>query len=239
MAIAAVAGTSTLAGTNSSSATSGAVAQNFQAFLSLLTTQLKNQNPLEPLDTNQFTQQLVQFAQVEQQMTMNTSLESLIALQQATQTAAALGFLGSTVTVDGDTARLADGKASWSYTTTKPATVTINVQNASGQVIYSENRTLNAGDHSFRWNGRDAQGKVMPAGDYKISVVAKDAAGQSVSVSTEVEGIVDGIDLTKSPAVLTINGSDYTLDKIRRVRRTGSGESPASVALQALSPKTN
>ena len=223
MAIAAVGGMSTLAGTANSSNTGNLVAQNFQAFLTLLTTQLKSQNPLDPLDTNQFTQQLVQFAQVEQQMTMNTSLDSLISLQRATQTAAALGFLGSKVAVDGDTARLTNGEATWTYSTTKPAAGTINVQSATGQVLYTENRTLTAGLNSFTWNGRDAKGNVMPAGDYKISIVAKDAAGQSVSVSTEVEGVVDGIDLTKSPAVLTINGSDYTLDKIKRVHRAATG----------------
>src|SRR3982751_2675375 len=103
-------------GSSSSSSSSvidrTSIAQNFTTFLQLLTTQLRNQNPLDPLDTNQFTQQLVQFAQVEQQMNMNSSLTSLISLQKATQTSAALGFLGSTVVVDGDTAQLSGGKAS-------------------------------------------------------------------------------------------------------------------------------
>src|SRR3954471_20961186 len=99
---------------NTSPTSNPGIAQNFTTFLQLLTTQLRNQNPLDPLDTNQFTQQLVQFAQVEQQMNMNSSLTSLISLQKATQTSAALGFLGSTVVVDGDTAQLSGGKASWS-----------------------------------------------------------------------------------------------------------------------------
>src|SRR3954462_4168733 len=93
----------------------GTIAGNFQTFLQLLTTQLKNQNPLSPLDTNQFTQQLVQFAQVEQQIGMNSSLNALLSLQQAGQTSAALGFLGQAVTVSGDTAKLAGGRASWSF----------------------------------------------------------------------------------------------------------------------------
>src|SRR5438132_211559 len=87
------------------------IAGNFNTFLQLLTTQLKNQNPLDPLDTNQFTQQLVQFAQVEQQINMNQSLSALIALQTATQASAAMGFLGSTVVVNGDTSALTAGKA--------------------------------------------------------------------------------------------------------------------------------
>jgi flagellar basal-body rod modification protein FlgD len=222
MAIEPVGTTSAITGATTSSGTSGAIAQNFQAFLQLLTTQLKSQNPLDPLDTNQFTQQLVQFAQVEQQMTMNSSLTSLISLQRATQTAAALGFLGSTVVVDGDTARLTDGKATWNYLASKPASAVINIQSSTGQVVYTENKTLTAGPHQFNWNGRDSKGNALPAGDYKISIVAKDAAGQAVSISTEVEGLVEGIDLTQSPAVLTINGSGITLDKIRHVRRQAS-----------------
>src|SRR4051812_4190748 len=91
------------------------LAGNFDTFLQLLTTQLKNQNPLDPLDTNQFTQQLVQFAQVEQQMKQNDSLSTLISLEKATQTTAALGFLGSDVVVDGDTAKLTNGQAKWSF----------------------------------------------------------------------------------------------------------------------------
>src|SRR5215467_7902433 len=89
------------------------IASNFTTFLQLLTTQLKNQNPLDPLDTNQFTQQLVQFASVVQQINMNTQLGSLVTLQKTAQTTAALGFVGSTVTVDGDTAQLTGGQAKW------------------------------------------------------------------------------------------------------------------------------
>ena len=216
----------TIAGNTASGAASvvGAdtIQQNFTTFLQLLTTQLKNQNPLDPLDTNQFTQQLVQFAQVEQQMNMNASLTSLISLQRATQTTAALGFLGSTVVVDGDTARLAGGKATWSYSVDKPSTATINIKNAAGQVVYAESRTLSPGSQTFDWNGRSTTGQQLPDGDYAISITAKDANGQLVAISTEVQGVVDGIDLTQTPAVLKIGSRSFTLDKIKQVRRAGS-----------------
>src|SRR5215831_15863666 len=91
------------------------LAGNFNTFLTLLTTQLKNQNPLDPLDTNQFTQQLVQFASVEQQINMNTQLTTLVSLQKATQTTSAMGFLGKTVTVKGATAPLMNGQAQWTF----------------------------------------------------------------------------------------------------------------------------
>ena len=216
----------TIAGNTASGAASvvGAdtIQQNFTTFLQLLTTQLKNQNPLDPLDTNQFTQQLVQFAQVEQQMNMNASLTSLISLQRATQTTAALGFLGSTVVVDGDTARLTGGKATWSYSVDKPSTATINIKNAAGQVVYTESRTLTPGSQTFDWNGRSTTGQQLPDGDYAISITAKDTNGQLVAISTEVQGVVDGIDLTQTPAVLKIGSRSFTLDKIKQVRRAGS-----------------
>ena len=199
-----------------------AVAQNFQTFLQLLTTQLKNQNPLDPLDTNQFTQQLVQFAQVEQQMNMNSSLSTLISLQKATQTSAALGFLGSTVVVNGDTAALTGGKATWSFSTDKPASAVINIRSANGQVVYSESRTLTAGAQTFEWNGRATTGQLMPEGDYTISITAKDASGAIVAIATEVEGVVDGVDLTQTPPVLKIGSRSFTLDKIKQVRRNAS-----------------
>src|ERR1044072_5286030 len=104
------------------------MAKNFDQFLTLLTTQLKNQNPLEPLDTNQFTQQLVQFTQVEQQMKMNTQMASLIAIEQAAQSTAAMAYLGSTATVDGSTAKLTAGKANWTFSSDKPSNATIKIK---------------------------------------------------------------------------------------------------------------
>src|SRR6185295_18191553 len=89
------------------------IAGNFQTFLTLLTTQLKNQNPLDPLDTNQFTQQLVQFAQVEQQLKSNDQLSTLVSLQKTAQSTQALEFVGKTVAVDGASTALANGSATW------------------------------------------------------------------------------------------------------------------------------
>src|SRR6266487_2710698 len=136
----------------STSSTSGSVgidkntlAGNFDTFLRLLTTQLKNQNPLDPLDTNQFTQQLVQFAGVEQQINMNQQLTTLVALQKATQTTSAMSFLGSTATVDGTTTKLTNGAASWSFSVDKPSTATINIKSANGALAYSGSYPLTPG----------------------------------------------------------------------------------------------
>jgi flagellar basal-body rod modification protein FlgD len=197
------------------------IASNFTSFLQLLTTQLKNQNPLDPLDTNQFTQQLVQFAQVEQQMNTNTSLGTLISLQQTSQTSAALGFLGSTVTVDGNTAKLANSQATWHFSGSGPATATVTITSATGQTAYSGTFAVAAGAQDFVWAGKGNDGTPWADGDYTVSIAAKDANGQSVAVSTEVAGVVDGVDLSQNPPILSIGSETFPLDKVKQVRRAG------------------
>src|SRR6187399_3084686 len=113
------------------------LASNFTQFLQLLTTQLKNQNPLDPLDTNQFTQQLVQFAQVEQQMKSNDLLSGLVLLEKSSEATAALAYVGSAVVVDGSTAQLANGQSKWTLNVSKPSTATITIKDATtGQSVY-------------------------------------------------------------------------------------------------------
>ena len=195
------------------------LAGNFQTFLTLLTTQLKNQNPLDPLDTNQFTQQLVQFAQVEQQLKQNEQFAALVAMERTAQATTALAYVGQTVVVDGQTAALKDGQATWSFVAPKPVAAAITVKSATGQTVYSGNFTINTGTQNFTWDGRDNSGVKWPDGNYTLSVTAKDASGQSVAISSEVQGVVDSVDVTKSPPVLSIGGQTFTLDKIKRVVR--------------------
>jgi flagellar basal-body rod modification protein FlgD len=201
------------------SAAKNTIAGNFQTFLTLLTTQLKNQNPLEPLDTNQFTQQLVQFAQVEQQLKSNDQLTTLVSLQQTAQATQALNFVGQTVAVDGNTSVLANNTATWNLMATKPAIATITIKSSNGQTAFSGAYALSAGRQPFTWDGKDNSGLQWPSGNYTISVTAQDASGQQVSVPTEIQALVDSADLTKNPPVLSIAGQDYTLDKLKRVVR--------------------
>ncbi len=199
------------------------LASNFTTFLQLLTTQLKNQNPLDPLDTNQFTQQLVQFAQVEQQLKSNTQLETLVSLQKTAQSTQALGYVGQTVAIDGQTSLLSGNAAGWSFNSPKPASATINILNSTGATVFTGSYSLNSGIQNFVWDGRNNSGVKQPDGDYKLSITAKDASGQAVAVSTEVQGVVDSVDMTKTPPTLSVNNTEYALDKIKRVVRQVSG----------------
>jgi flagellar basal-body rod modification protein FlgD len=198
------------------------IAGNFQTFLQLLTTQLQNQNPLDPLDTNQFTAQLVQFAQVEQQLKSNDQLASLVSLQQTAQNTQALQFVGETVGVNGATAALSSGQATWNLNVPQDATGQITISSATGQTVYSNNYSMSAGLQSFAWDGKDNNGVQWPDGNYTMSITAQDANGQPVSVPTEIEGVVDSVDLTKSPPTLSIGGQNYTLNQITRALRNSN-----------------
>ena len=206
--------------TSSSSGTTG-LASNFQTFLTLLTTQLKNQNPLDPLNTNQFTQQLVQFAQVEQQLKSNEQLTALVSLQKTAQSTRALNFVGTTVAVDGHTASL-NGSATWSLHAAKSANATITIANSAGQEVYTGSYSLSSGSASFVWDGKGKDGTTWPPGNYNLSVTGKDSSGNDVAISTEIQGTVDSVDLTASPALLSIGGKNYTVDQIKRVVRSST-----------------
>jgi flagellar basal-body rod modification protein FlgD len=198
------------------------IAGNFQTFLTLLTTQLQNQNPLDPLDTNQFTEQLVQFAGVEQQLKQNDQLTTLISIEKSAQSTTALAYVGTTVAVDGKAASLKDGEANWSFQVPKTAKATLTVTSSTGQTAYTSNLTMNAGTQHFSWDGRDANGVQWADGDYTVSVTATDASGQSVTIPSEVEGVVDSVDLTETPPKLSIGGQTFTLDQVKRVVRPSS-----------------
>src|SRR6476469_5526049 len=127
------------------STTGSTLAGNFQTFLTLLTTQLQNQDPLSPLDTNQFTQQLVQFASVEQQLKTNSQLGSLVSLQQTAQSTQALGFVGKTAVVDGSTATMANSSATWNLNVPTNSTVNISLTNSTAQTVFTGNYAVTAG----------------------------------------------------------------------------------------------
>jgi flagellar basal-body rod modification protein FlgD len=207
----------------SSAATRKTIAGNFDTFLQLLTTQLQNQNPLDPMDTNQFTQQLVQFTGVEQSLRTNDLLTALISLQSSSATAGAASYLGATITADGSTSTLADGEAGWAFNATKAAAkATFSVVDVSGATVYSETRAAAAGPGTFAWDGRTSEGSYLTSGTYTLKIDATDAAGQTVAVSTEIAGTVDAVDLTSDPPTLRIGSTTVPLDKVKTLRRAAS-----------------
>jgi flagellar basal-body rod modification protein FlgD len=200
------------------STTGSTLAGNFQTFLTLLTTQLQNQNPLDPLDTNQFTQQLVQFAGVEQQLKTNDQLSSLITLQQTAQSTQALGFVGKTAVVDGNTAALTNASATWNLGVPTSSNVTVSIANSTGQNVFTGSYAVNAGNNQpFTWNGQGSDGTQLPDGNYTLTATGKNASGATVAITTAVEGVVNSVDLTQSPPLLSIGGQTYTVSQIQSI----------------------
>jgi flagellar basal-body rod modification protein FlgD len=205
-------------GATLSSTADTTLAGNFQTFLTLLTTQLQNQNPLDPLDTNQFTQQLVQFAGVEQQLKTNDQLTSLVSLQQTAQSTQALGFVGKTAVVDGATTKLTNSAATWTLGVGSNANVAITIANSTGQNVFSGNYSVTAGaNQAFSWDGKGNDGTQWPDGKYTLTATALDSSGNPVAVSTQIQGVVNSVDLTQSPPLLSINGQTYTVNQIKSI----------------------
>jgi flagellar basal-body rod modification protein FlgD len=207
---------STAAGTNALA--SQQIAGNFQSFLQLLTTQLQNQNPLDPLDTNQFTQQLVEFAGVQQQLNTNDSLATLVSLQQTTQSTQALGFVGKTAVVTGATAPMTNSVAEWQLSVPTASTLDVTIANSTGQTVFTGTYNASAGNNQpFGWNGQGNDGTQYPDGNYTLTATAKDAGNNSVAITTAIEGIVNSVDLTQSPPLLSIGGQSYTVSQIQSI----------------------
>ncbi|MFN8829336.1 MAG: flagellar hook assembly protein FlgD [Labrys sp. (in: a-proteobacteria)] len=208
--------------TSSVSSSRQTIAGNFDQFLSLLTTQLQNQNPLDPLDTNQFTQQLVQFSQVEQQLKTNEMLASLADSASANRAASTASYLGAEITADGSKTSLKDGKAGWAYNAARAGTATFSVIDKSGATIYSTKTAVTAGTSTFNWDGRTTDGSLKTSGEYTIRIDAKDVNGLSIKVTTEIAGKVDAIDLSGSVPVLKIGSIGVSLDQVKSLRKAGS-----------------
>jgi len=218
-----VSGTTTLPSSSSSGSSVGStadktIAGNFQTFLTLLTTQLQNQNPLDPLDTNQFTQQLVQFAGVEQQLRTNDSLQTLVTMQQTAQATQALEFVGKTAIVEGNTTALSNSKAAWQLNVPSTSNITISIANSAGQTVFTGNYSANAGSNQpFSWNGQGNDGTQWPDGYYTLTATAQDSSGNSVAITSQVGGTVSAVDLTQSPPLLSINGQSYTISQVKAI----------------------
>jgi flagellar basal-body rod modification protein FlgD len=197
---------------------------NFDTFLTMLTTQLKHQDPLSPMDSTQFTNQLVQFASVEQQISANTNLESLIKIQKLNQTSSALGYLGQTIETVGNELPLQDGRAGFSYTLGEDANATaIVIRDSNGKMVRSLNGEMTKGRHDMSWDGKDQYGNTMADGRYAVEVVAAKSDGTAVDSAVTVMGrVTDVASDETSGTLLAMSGVVTTLDKILTIRDTAS-----------------
>jgi flagellar basal-body rod modification protein FlgD len=197
------------------------LAANFDTFLVLLTAQLKNQDPLEPMDSAEFTQQLVQFSQVEQQINSNKNLESLIALTKARSSADAVSYLGKTLTLTDGRAPLMNGEANWAYALDNDASAaTLAIRNARGDVVFTAAAETAAGLHSFTWDGVGTGGITLPPGPYQLVVTARTSDGEAIDTRVASQGIISEVDLTGDEPILMIGPLGVPISKATLLSQT-------------------
>jgi flagellar basal-body rod modification protein FlgD len=191
---------------------------NFSTFLTLLTTQLKNQDPTAPMDSNQFTQQLVEFSQVEQQIDSNNNLKTLISQGTSQAGVNATTYLGKHVSVTNGNASLSGGQANWSYTLgTTAAASQITITDPNGKVVYTGAGSTTAGNNSFSWNGQDNAGNQLSDGTFKMAVTATTSDGSAVTTSVASAGTVSQIDMTSGTPQLVIGNMEVALTDIAAI----------------------
>jgi flagellar basal-body rod modification protein FlgD len=209
---------STATGTTNQPDAMKQLSSNFSTFLTLLTTQLKNQDPTSPMDSNEFTQQLVMYSQVEQQIDTNDNIKTLIA--QGTSNAASMttSYLGKKVSVTNGQASLTNGSATWTYNLkTMAATTQLTIADANGRTVYAGTGNTAAGNSSFTWDGKDVNGNQLPDGTYTLTVTAADSAGNTVTSSVASAGTVTQIDMTGAAPKLIVGNMEVNLGDIAAV----------------------
>ena len=207
------------------------LAENFDTFLSLLTTQLKNQDPLAPMDSTQFTQQLVQMTGVEQQLLTNDLLEKLVG-NTGSGVATAVSLIGKEVRADSDLGALSGGKAEWVYKLDRAASdVKVEVLDSKGRVVQtiapSDNK---AGEHTFTWDGKTAVGSTAAEGVYSLRVTAKDSEGSTVPTGIVAQGVVTGVQQVDGQTLVTIGGAQIPWEKITLIRQAPEPEDETETA---------
>jgi flagellar basal-body rod modification protein FlgD len=193
------------------------LASNFETFLTLLTSQLRNQDPLSPVDSNQFTAQLTQMAGVEQQLLTNDLLKSLVSAQGGGGLAGAANYIGKEATAAWSATKFTDGEAEWNYEiASNAASVKLEVLDGSGNVVWSGDAPdKTTGVHEFSWDGEATSGNDGQEGQvYSLRVTAKNPAGGAIDAQVLTRGRITGVEMYEGEAYLTVGNSILPLSSV-------------------------
>jgi flagellar basal-body rod modification protein FlgD len=194
----AAATTASTAATNSLSS----LASNFQDFLTMLMTQLQNQDPTSPMDTNQFTSELVQFASVQQQIDTNASMTQLIQLGQSGQVLQSANIVGHKVALNSNSIVLQNGAGGVNFTARAAGPVAIGIYGSNGALLYSTAVNAIQGSNTWTWNGQTSNGTQLPDGSYTVQVEAGGSGAAATAVPFTVQGTVTGVNQSSSGLLL-------------------------------------
>ncbi len=193
-------------------------------FLKLFTTQLRFQDPLNPLKSTEFTAQLAQFSSLEQLLNINKNLSGILTYQNSLNNALATNLIGRTVVVDGTGIDYNGSDVTISYSLPESAAeLKLNIYDQSGTLVRSVDLgSSESGDGSCTWDGRDNNGNTVPEGTYTYEFQAKDGDGNTVEVSTNTESRVTGITFDNGITYLELeNGERVSLGEIKEIKGGG------------------
>ena len=200
---------------------------DFTMFLKLLTTQMQNQDPLSPMDTTQYTQQLVQYSQVEQSMAQTTTLKSILSALGTQNLTQASSLIGRAVEVDSPVSGLTDTRAAqWSWSTPRDAaSVVATITDASGKVVDTRTVQVTGKTGTHACDGLTSNGREMPAGKYSLSIKALDSSGTQLTSTVHSIGPVSDVQLGNGAVLVTVNGNQVDASKLVRIGAAGTGAS--------------
>ncbi len=212
--------------TGSGSASANAAAMGKDQFLTLLVAQLKNQDPTNPVDNSEFTSQMAQFSSLEQLMGINDSMGLMTNAVNSSNTAQAINLIGKEVTAQGQNVYVKGGKgAEISFDLADTASsAKVIIEDAQGNVVKTIDKgSLPAGKNSLKWDAVTDDGSVLPDGLYTYSVLASDAGGELMDVSTYTRGIATGVSYDGGVAYVTVGNQKYMLSEIVEVHEAQGG----------------
>lgn len=209
---------------------SKSLGETYDNFLLMLTTQLKNQDPLNPMDSKEFTSQLIQMSAAEQSIAQTARIEDMMKLMQASTINTALNYIGLSVDYLGDTFGYnGQTPSEMSYVLPEDSASTqITILNAEGRAVYTTNGEKTAGAHKFIWDGKDNDGNPQKSGYYTIQVGAQTAANKVIQTATVVPGTVQGVETDNGQVYLVIDGQPVTIDEVKSAYAMSYYQPPAS-----------
>lgn len=209
-----------VAGTTDTENSKKSLADTYSQFLSLLTTQLKNQDPLDPMDSKDMTNQLIQLSNTEQQIAQTDKLNSILEVNQATAVNMALNYIGKEVDYVGGDMKYSGDPVNIKYFLAGDATKTkISVSDKDGNVIWSGDGALKAGSSSIVWDGKDRNGNPVEPGYYKVEVGAQDKDAKAIQTYAIVPSVVEGVETAAGQVLLMINGKQVSIGAVQAVRQ--------------------
>ena len=205
---------------NSTSNTSNSRARlsaNFDTFLLMLTTQLRNQDPTQPMDANQFTQQLVQYSQIEQQLATNDRLDKLIASAQTSQATTALGYLGTNITYDASRQTPGTSQTKWTFTPQQSGEYMVRIRDASGKVVKEQPMTLTAGQSTdYSWDNARSDGSPVGTGTYTLELW-RGTGANATQADVVSSGKVTQVDASGSEIMVMIGTQKIPVSKVKTI----------------------